>query len=119
MRPASRWLSLAAVLCASAAPGALATAAWADSGVSSVLASNWYWQEQDNVTPAGGPAGIPAGAPSPAPRLPDGDLAVGYTNQVDKVTALNFDVTSLPKNAVVTRFAVTMPVDQSAHNLAN
>ena len=119
MRPAARWVSVAAVLCASAAPGVLSTAAWADSGVSSVLASNWYWQEQDNVTPAGAPAGLPAGAPSPASGIPDGDLGVGYTNQVDKVTALNFDVTSLPQNGIVTKFAVTMPVDQSAHNLAN
>jgi len=119
MRPAARWVSVAAVLCASAAPGVLSTSAWADSGVSSVLASNWYWQEQDNVTPAGAPAGLPAGAPSPASGIPDGDLGVGYTNQVDKVTALNFDVTSLPQNGIVTKFAVTMPVDQSAHNLAN
>src|SRR3954464_43513 len=117
MRPASRWLSLAAVLCASAAPGTLATAAWADSGVSSVLASNWYWQEQDNVTPAGAPAGLPVGAPDPASGIPAGHLGGGHPNQADKVAALNFDVTGLPQNAVVTKFAVTMPVDQSAHNL--
>src|SRR6059058_2139932 len=106
MRPAARWLSVATVLCASMAPALWSTPASADSAVSGVLASNWYWQEQNNVTPAGAPAGIPAGAPSPASGIPDGDLGVGYTNQVDKVTALNFDVSSLPKNAVVTTFAV-------------
>ena len=120
MRSAARWMSVVTLLGAAGAPGLLAAGpAWADTAVSGVLASNWYWQEQDNVTPAGAPAGLPAGAPGQASGIPDGDLGVGYTNQVDKVAALNFDVSALPRGATVDSFAVTMPVDQSAHNLAN
>ena len=120
MRSAARWMSVVTLLGAAGAPGILAAGpAWADTAVSGVLASNWYWQEQDNVTPAGAPAGLPAGAPTQASGIPDGDLGVGYTNQVDKVAALNFDVSGLPRGATVDSFAVTMPVDQSARNLAN
>jgi hypothetical protein len=120
MRPAARWMSVMALLGAAGAPGLMAAGpAWADTAVSGVLASNWYWQEQDNVTPPGAPAGLPAGAPGEASGIPAGDFGVSYTNQVDKVTALNFDVSALRANAAVTRFAVTMPLDQGAHNLAN
>ncbi|MDT7546644.1 MAG: hypothetical protein QOE99_2754, partial [Actinomycetota bacterium] len=51
MRPAARWLTVAAMVASAGAPGLLAASpAWADAAVSGVLASNWYWQEQNNVT---------------------------------------------------------------------
>jgi hypothetical protein len=113
-------MTAAALLGVAAVPVLVSAApAWADTAVSSVLASNWYWQEQDNVTPAGAPAGLPVGAPDQTSGIPAGDFGVSYLNQVDKVTALNFDVSAVPSNALVSKFAVTMPVDQSANNVAN
>lgn len=116
----AKWVSALALVAASSAPGLLAVApAWADSGVSSVLASNWYWQEQDNVTPPGAPGGLPVGAPSETSGIPAGDLGVSYQTQVDKVAALNFDVSSLVPGSTVSKFTVTTPVDTAANNIAN
>ena len=113
MRPAARWVSVAAVLCASAAPGLAATPAWADSLTTQVDSASWYWAEQSAVGPA------PVGAPRDASGVPAGDLGVAYTTDVDKMTALSFAVDGVPDGATFTSFTVTMPLDPAAQQLAN
>src|SRR4051794_18100883 len=113
MRPAARWLSVAAVLCASAAPALSATTAWADSLTTQVDNASWYWAEQAGVGPA------PVGAPRDASGVPAGDLGVSYTTDVDKMTALSFALDGVPDGASFTSFTVTMPFDPAAQQLAN
>src|SRR4051812_25059825 len=119
MRPAARWISVAAMVGGAVAPGVLAAApAWADSASPVVSYSNWYWSGKDGATSTitgGSPLGNgPFAAPDPASGVPDGDLGVAYTNDVDKVAAINFGLQSIPDGATVTKFAVVMPLDTTA-----
>ena len=100
MRPAARWLSVATVLCASVAPVLSSTPAWADSLTTQVDAASWYWAEQSAVGPA------PVGAPRDASGVPAGDLGVAYTTDVDKMTALSFGLSAVPKGSVFSSFTV-------------
>jgi hypothetical protein len=123
MRPATRWISVAAMLGAAAAPGLIgASPAWADSASPVVSYSNWYWSGKDGAasTVTGGtPIGNgPFAAPDEASGVPAGDLGVAYTNDVDKVAAMDFGLQSIPEGATVTRFAIVMPLDPTASNLA-
>jgi hypothetical protein len=112
MRPAARWISVAALLGAAGAPGLFSAApAWADSLATQVDAASWYWAEQAGVGP------LPAGAPREASGVPAGDLGVSYTTDVDKVAALAFGVSSAPTGALFDAFTVTMPLDPAGHQL--
>jgi hypothetical protein len=112
MRPAARWISVAALVGAAGASGlGSAAPAWADSLATQVDASSWYWAEQAGVGP------LPAGAPREASGVPAGDLGVSYTTDVDKVAALAIGVSSAPTGALFDVFSVTMPLDPAAHQL--
>ena len=123
MRPAARWISVAALLGRPEPPAVLSAApAWADSASPVPSYSNWYWSGKDGAastvtgsTPVGNG---PFAAPDQASGIPDGDLGVAYTNDVDKVAAINFGLQSIPDGATVTRFAIVMPLDTTASNLA-
>jgi hypothetical protein len=101
------------------APGLVAgSAAYADTAAPVVSGTNWYWSGSDgpaSTTPVG--AG-PFAAPAQASGIPDGDLGVAYTNDVDKVAALDFLLAAIPEGASVSKFAVTVPLDSTASNLA-
>jgi hypothetical protein len=108
---------------AAVSPGVVAaTPAWADSASPVPSYSNWYWSGKDGAasTVTGGtPVGNgPFAAPDQASGIPDGDLGVAYTNDVDKVAAINFGMQGIPEGATVTRFAIVMPLDTTASNLA-
>lgn len=120
MRAAARWATVAGLVGAAAAPGLGAAApAYADSLTPVVSGTNWYWSGKDGAT-ATTPAGNgPFAAPDQASGVPDGDLGVAFTNDVDKVAALDFLLGGIPDGAAVTRFAVTMPLDSTATNLAS
>ncbi|MDX6198485.1 MAG: hypothetical protein QOJ79_1636 [Actinomycetota bacterium] len=123
MRPAARWISVAAIVGVAGVPVLLATSpAWADAATPVPSYSNWYWSGKDGAastvtgsTPVGNG---PFAAPDQASGVPDGDLGVAYTNDVDKVAAINFGLQSIPDGATVTKFAVVMPLDTTASNLA-
>ena len=123
MRPAARAISVAALLGMAGVPVLLSAApAWADSASPVPSYSNWYWSGKDGAastvtgsTPVGNG---PFAAPDQASGVPDGDLGVGYTNDVDKVAAINFGLQSIPDGATVTKFAFVMPLDPTASNLA-
>jgi hypothetical protein len=123
MRPVARWISVAALLGVAGVPAVLSSApAWADSAAPVPSYSNWYWSGTDGAlsTVTGGtPVGNgPFAAPDQASGVPDGDLGVAYTNDVDKVAAINFGLQSIPDGATVTKFAFVMPLDTTASNLA-
>ena len=112
-----RWLRLvaAALLAAAAAmlllPAGSAAAATAKVGV---LQQSWFWQnayEQANPPVAETP---PATEPS---GVPDGDLAVAYTGNSDKssskMTALSFDVSSVPTGSTVSSFTFSLTLDSA------
>lgn len=123
MRPATRLITGMALLGVAGGPMLLAAApAWAQSANPTVSYSNWYWSGKDGAastvtgsTPVGNG---PFAAPDQASGVPDGDLGVAYTNDVDKVAALNFGIQSIPEGATVTKFAIVMPLDTTASNLA-
>ena len=87
----------------------------ASSFVTEVSASSWYWA---GTSPKAGGTTLPANAPAEASNVPAGDRGVGFTNQVDKVTALGFATRGLPAGAVFSTFAVTMGLDPAVHQLA-
>jgi len=123
MRPAARCISVAALLGVAGVPVLLSAApAWADTAVPVPSYSNWYWSGKDGAasTITGGtPVGNgPFAAPDQASGVPDGDLGVAYTNDVDKVSAINFGLQSIPDGATVTKFVFVMPLDTTASNLA-
>jgi hypothetical protein len=117
MRPAARWISVAALVGAAGAPGLIgAGPAWADSLTTQVNAASWYWAEQTVTAPEAGP--LPVGTPREASGVPAGDLGVSYTTDVDKVAALALGVAAAPAGAVFDAFTVTMPLDPAAEQLA-
>jgi hypothetical protein len=123
MRPAARCISVAAMVGVTGVPILLATSpAWADAASPVPSYSNWYWSGKDGAasTVTGGtPVGNgPFAAPDQASGVPDGDLGVAYTNDVDKVAAINFGLQSIPEGATVTKFAFVMALDATASNLA-
>src|SRR3954451_13166010 len=110
-----RWLRLlaAALLAAGAAmlllPGGTAAAAATKVGV---VQQSWFWQnayEQANPPVA---QTLPATEPS---GVPEGDLAVAYTGNADKssskMTALSFDMSTVPAGATIDAFTFSLPVD--------
>ncbi|MCU1589139.1 MAG: hypothetical protein JWP11_395, partial [Frankiales bacterium] len=125
MRSSARWMSAVAVVGMVSPLGLVVlsgTPAWADSVNPVVSYSNWYWSGKDGAasTVTGGtPVGNgPFAAPDQASGVPDGDLGVAYTNDVDKVAALNFGLQSIPDGASVTKFSFVMPLDATASNLS-
>ncbi|MGB8650159.1 MAG: hypothetical protein WCD35_05805, partial [Mycobacteriales bacterium] len=80
------------------------------------VTTNWYWAE---TTPNVQGNTLPAGAPAQASGVPDGDLGVGYTTDVDKVAAVAFDLGSVPLGSTFSRFTVTVPLDSAATQVAN
>ncbi|MDT7546632.1 MAG: hypothetical protein QOE99_2742 [Actinomycetota bacterium] len=118
MRPAARWVSVTAMLAAAGAPGLVSAGpAWADSLATQVDAASWYWAEQTVTAPQAG--ALPAGTPREASGVPTGDLGVSYTTDVDKVAALGFGLSAVPKGAVFTAFTVTMPLDPAGQQLTS
>jgi hypothetical protein len=112
-----------ALLGTAGVPGLLSAApAWADSAAPVPSYSNWYWSGKDGATSTvtgGTPVGNgPFAAPDQASGVPDGDLGVAYTNDVDKVAAINFGLQTIPDGATVTKFQFVMPLDTTASNLA-
>ena len=103
-------ISLAVPAVASQAPPGAGS-----SFVTEVSASSWYWA---GTSPKAGGTTLPANAPVEASNVPAGDRGVGFTNQVDKVTALGFATRGLPTGAVFSTFAVTMGLDPAVHQLA-
>ena len=103
-----------------AAPGFASTDEAGPSGGSSfateVSASSWYWA---GTSPQVNGTALPASAPAEVSNVPAGDRGVGYTNQVDKVTALAFATRGLPAGATFTTFDVRLGLDPAVHQLAN
>src|SRR3954465_4678983 len=98
MRPAARWIGVAALVGAAGAPGLMTAApAWADSLATQVDAASWYWAEQTVALPEAGP--LPVGTPREASGVPAGDLGVSFTTDVDKVAALGIGVSAAPAGA--------------------
>lgn len=96
--------------------GALATPAYADSGPPAVSTA-WYWTEK---APSAGGQSLP-GLPDPVNAgsgVPDGDLGVGYLAEqvapVDKVAAVDFDLTSIPSGSTFSLFSMSIPLDPAA-----
>jgi len=92
-------------------PGGTADAATAKVGV---LQQGWFWQnayEQANPPVAQTP---PTTEPS---GVPDGDLAVAYTGNTDKssskMTALSFDMSTVPSGSSVDGFAFSLTLDSA------
>lgn len=119
VRSAARWTTVLGLVGVATAPGLVAgSAAYADTAAPVVSGTNWYWSGSDgpaSTTPVG--TG-PFAAPTQASGIPDGDLGVAYTNDVDKVAALDFLLAAIPDGASVSKFAVTVPLDSTASNLA-
>jgi hypothetical protein len=116
MRPAARWISVAAMVGAAGAPGLAAAPAWADSLTTQVNTASWYWAEQTISAPEAGP--LPVGTPREASGVPAGDLGVSFTNDVDKVAALGLGVAAVPAGAIFDSFKVSMPLDPAGEQLA-
>jgi hypothetical protein len=89
-----------------------AIAAHADTAQPAVLQATWYWQEN---TVAAGPESL--NPPTTVSGVPDKDLAVaskGDSGGVpDKETYLAFDVSAIPALSSISRFVVTLAVDDS------
>lgn len=89
------------------------SSAVADTSVTpAVLQTAWYWQnayEQANPPVAETP---PATEPT---GVPSGDLAVAYTGNQDKtpskMTAIAFDISSVPAGATITSFTFSLTLD--------
>jgi hypothetical protein len=122
MRARARWMGSAAIVGIVGGPlGLVAVAAppaWADSASPVVSYSNWYWSGKDGATATTPLGNGPFAAPDEASAIPAGDLGVAYTNDVDKVAALDFGLQSIPEGATVSKFLVVMPLDATASNLA-
>lgn len=117
MRPATRWLGVAAMVGATGVPGLLSAGpAWAETLPTQVDAASWYWAEQTLSAPEAGQ--LPIGTPREASGVPAGDLGVSYTTDVDKVTAIGLGVSGAPAGAIFDRYTVTMPLDPAAEQLA-
>ena len=101
-----------------AAVGALAGAT-AEGGASSVLTSNWYFDDPGQSASAAGMAQTPS-------MVPTGDFGVGYRNgatspvaipatvqpsEADKITALNFTMTGIAAKSTISAFTFSTPVD--------
>ena len=104
-----------------AAPGFASTDAGGPDGAGSsfateVSASSWYWA---GTSPQANGTALPASVPGELSNVPAGDRGVGFTNQVDKVTALAFATMGLPVGATFSTFAVRLGLDPAVHQLAN
>jgi len=80
-----------------------------------VLQEAWFWQnayEQANP-----PVAAPAAPPSEPSGVPDGDLAVAFTSpggtSSSKMTALSWDVGTVPAGSTVSAFTFSLTLDSS------
>lgn len=108
---------LLAVGLAVAPLGALATPAYADDGPPAVSTA-WFWNEKTITVQGQSLPTLPDQA-NAASGVPDGDLGVGYVagqlSPVDKVAAVDFDLTSIPVGATFSLFSMKVPLDAAAN----
>jgi hypothetical protein len=104
--------------------GVLAPAAGAAEAEPSIIASAWYWEQQQNenvATPVGNVAveapnpfcpGLPSSLGSPPETCAEGRLPVAVVNgdyeTPDMVSAVTFDLTLVPIGSKVSSFTLTM-----------
>ena len=95
----------------------LATPAYADGGPPAVSAA-WYWNEKTVSVQGQSLPSVPDQG-NAASGVPDGDLGVGYVAEqlapVDKVAAVDFDLTSIPVGSTFSLFSMKVPLDAAAN----
>jgi hypothetical protein len=95
----------------------LATPAYADGGPPAVSTA-WFWNEK-TVSVQGQSLPTLPDQGNAASGVPDGDLGVGYVAEqlapVDKVAAIDFDLTSIPVGSTFSLFSVKVPLDAAAN----
>jgi hypothetical protein len=106
-----------ALVLALAPLGALASPAAAATSAPPVVKASWYWNAKTLTTPVETLPTLPEPADA-ASGVPAGDLGVGYVaetlSSVDKVAAVDFDLTQIPAGSSFSSFTLTAPLDPAA-----